>query len=46
MESKILKLSEAESGITLFLGFLGDSVVKNPPVNAGAAEDEGSIPEL
>ena len=31
---------------TLFLGFPGGSVVKNPPVNAGAAEDEGLIPEL
>ena len=28
------------------LGFPGGSVVKNPPANAGAAGDMGSIPEL
>ena len=28
----------------VFGGFLGDSVVKNPPANAGDARDLGSIP--
>ena len=27
-------------------GFLGGTVVKNPPVNAGEARDTGSIPGL
>ena len=27
------------------LGFLGGSMVKNPPANAGDAEDTGSSPE-
>ena len=27
-------------------GFLGGSMVKNPPANTGDARDEGSIPEL
>ena len=27
-------------------GFPGGTVVKNPPANAGAARDAGSIPEL
>ena len=30
----------------LVAGFLGGSVVKNPPANAGDAGDTGSIPEL
>ena len=28
------------------MGFLDDSVVKNPPANAGDAGDTGSIPGL
>ena len=28
------------------MGFLGGSVVKNAPANAGDAEDKGSIPGL
>ena len=28
------------------MGFKGGSVVKNPPANAGDAEDSGSIPGL
>ena len=28
------------------LGFLGDTVVKNPPVNVGDARDSGLIPGL
>ena len=28
------------------MGFPGGSVVKNPPANAGAAGDAGSIPGL
>ena len=30
----------------LFCGFPGDTVVKNPPANAGHARDAGSIPGL
>ena len=29
-----------------FMGFPGDSVVKNPPANSGDAEDMGLIPVL
>ena len=31
---------------TADMGFPGDSVIKNPPTNAGEARDMGSIPEL
>ena len=30
----------------VFCGFPGDTVVKNPPANAGHARDAGSIPGL
>ena len=32
--------------LSIYAGFLGDSVVKNPPVNAGDAGNMGSIPGL
>ena len=32
--------------LSIYAGFLGDSVVKNPPVNAGDAGNVGSIPGL
>ena len=36
---------EAFPDSKMSLGFLGDSVVKNPPANAGDRRDSGLIPE-
>ena len=40
-DTDFLLISPITVNEVLLLGFLGDSVVKNPPVNAG---DAGSIP--